>query len=162
MIYILYPSIGGPTQRAEWVNTAAPEFHLGLRVAKSPSSLMSFCSPSYFSAKDCCFACVSFHIPILPQFPVLSVLSRTFPSQNPVEYSRSRPLFQRISFPFPLFFPSVLSYARSRSLLQRISFPFLPCTSLYYGFYLICVCIVIFFPLLFTGIFLKSIFKFFL
>ena len=67
----------GPAHRAEWVNIAAPEFHLRPPVAKSPSSLMSFCSLSYFPANHCCFSCVSFHSPVLPFPPaLLSILRR--------------------------------------------------------------------------------------
>ena len=38
----------------------------GLRWPRVPHP---FCSPSYFPANLCCFACVSFHIPVLP-FPL--------------------------------------------------------------------------------------------
>ena len=44
------PSKRGSARRAEWVNTAEPKFHLRPTVAKSPSSLRNFCSPSYFPA----------------------------------------------------------------------------------------------------------------
>ena len=39
---VINPLEGGRAQLAEWVNTAWPEFTNGLRVAKSPSSLLSF------------------------------------------------------------------------------------------------------------------------
>ena len=72
---------------------------------------MGFCSPSYFPANDCCFACVSFHILVFPFSPALPSFSRTshfvprFPSQNPVEHTRSRCLLQRTSFYIPIDFP---------------------------------------------------------
>ena len=85
----------------------------GLRVAKSASSLMSFCSHSYFPANDCCFACVSFHIPVLPFLPALPSFPRTFrfvphfSSQNPAEHVRSRSLLQHTFFYIPIPFPSM-------------------------------------------------------
>ena len=86
-----------------------------------PHPLWAFV-PSYFPANHCCFACVTFHIPILPfppalpSFPRSSLFIPHFPSQNPVEHVRSRFLLQRTSFyiplplpahvlPFPLVFP---------------------------------------------------------
>ena len=51
----------------------------GLCVAKSPSSLVDFCSPFYFLGNHCCFACVSFHTFVLPFSPVLPILSCTSP-----------------------------------------------------------------------------------
>ena len=90
-------------------------FTYGFRVAKGLSSLMSFCSPFYFPANDCCFACISFHIFVLPfllhflLFPVLSVLFRT------------SPLKILLSMPAPGTSSSVLPFT---SL-----YPFLPCTS---------------------------------
>ena len=108
---------------------------------------MSFCSPSYFPANDCCFACVSFHIPVFPSIPCTSRFVPHFLFQNSVERRRSRFLLQRTSFNIPLPFPPAFSYpvlpfvpvlsifvphflsqnpvehARSRSLLQRTSFP---------------------------------------
>ena len=87
-----------------------------LRVAKSPSSLISICSRSYFPANHCRFACVSFHIPVLffpPTLPSILHTSRFvphFPSQNPVEHARFRSLLQR-TFPHPsTFFSHVLPF----------------------------------------------------
>ena len=64
---------------------------------------MNFCSPSYFPAIHCCFACVSFHIPVLPFPPALPSIPRisrfvpNFSSQNPVDHARSRSLLQPTS-----------------------------------------------------------------
>ena len=92
-----------------------------LCVTKSPSFLMSFCCSSYFFANHCCFACVSFHIPVLPFPPAPPSIPRTsrfvphFPFQNPIEHTRSRSLLQHTSphpstlsfhvLPFPPAFP---------------------------------------------------------
>ena len=108
---------GRPFQRAEWMNTAALRRNstYGLRVTKSPSSLVSFCFSSYFSVNHCCFACVSFYISLLffirhfLQFPVLLVLSRTSP---------------------PKILLSKLAPGPSSSVLPTSLYPFLPCTSL--------------------------------
>ena len=73
---------------------------LKLTYFKSPLSLMSFCSLSYFPANDCYFACASFHIPVLFFPPVLPCIPRSsrfvphFSSQNSVEHTRSRSLLQ--------------------------------------------------------------------
>ena len=73
------------------------------------SSLMSFCSPFYFPANNCCFACVSFHIPLLPSISCTFRLSLTFPPKI------------LLSMPAPGISSSVLPFT---SL-----YPFLPCTS---------------------------------
>ena len=88
----------------------------GLRVTKSPSSLMSFCFPYYFPV-DCYFACVSFHVPVFPfllhflQFPVLPVLSRI-----------SLPKIQ-LSMPAPGPPSSLFSFTFLYSFLPCTSFP---------------------------------------
>ena len=155
------------------MNAAARKFH-GLRVAKSPSSLMSFCSPSYFPANHCCFACVSFHIPVLPFPPALHSFPRTFrfvqrtfapkillgmPAPGPSSSVLPHiplPFPSCISFSFPYFPCLSLTYA-SKILLSRIPPPgyFLPFpiallsrTSLY-----------CFFLSLFFRIFLKNLFE---
>ena len=102
----------------------------GFRVAKSPSSLMSFCSPSYFPANDCSFACVSFHIPVLPFPPALPIVrtsSPKIPLQFPsLAYFLSRPstlpshvLRFSPAFPYIPYFPLFLYFP----CLSRISLP---------------------------------------
>ena len=69
---MLYFSEEGLAQRAEGVNTAAPEHHLrpmyGHELFITPEILLSFLfsGPAYDF-----FACVSLHIPILPFPPAL-------------------------------------------------------------------------------------------
>ena len=72
---------------------------------------MSFCSPSSFPASDCCFACVSLHIPVLPFSSCTS--------------------FNSLYFPFYPALPFPKSFSRSSSsALPFISlYPFIPCTS---------------------------------
>ena len=71
---------------------------------------MSFCSPSYFPANVCCFACVSFHVPVLAFTPALPALSRTSPPKIFFEHACSRPLLQRTSFHIPLPLPQCTSF----------------------------------------------------
>ena len=78
---------------------------------------MDFCSPSYFPVNDCCFACVPFHIPVLPFPPALPlflllVLSRASPSKI------------LLSMPAPGPSSCVLPLTWFTFIL-----PFLPCTS---------------------------------
>ena len=109
----------------------------GLRVYKSPSSLISFYFPSYISANDCCFPCVLFYIPVLPfpsAFPSFSRTSRFFPhfpSQNPVENARSRSLLQgTISFYIPIPFSPMYFLSLLYFLIQYFpSFPYFPYSS---------------------------------
>ena len=119
-------------------------FAYGLRVAKSPSSLMSFCSPFYFPANDCWFACVSFHIPVLSFPPALPSISRTSHVCPALSLPKSCWVCL-LQVPPPAYFLPFLFI-----LLFR--------TSLYCGFYLFRVCILFFFPF-FTGIFLKNVFE---
>ena len=114
-------------------------------MAKSPSSLMSFCSPFYFPANDCCFVCASFHIFVLPSISRTSRFVPHFPSQNPVEHACFRSLLQRTSFSFLLPFLSVLLFIVDFALTCR--------------FYLYCLCNAFFLPFSFTGLFLKYVFE---
>ena len=99
----------------------------GLRVAKNPSSLMSFCSPSYFPANDCCFACVSFQISVLPSIPCTSSFVPHFPSQNSVEHARSKSLLQRNSFYITLSFSPMYFLSLLHFLTPYFpSFPYFP------------------------------------
>ena len=70
------------------------------RNGKNPSSLIIFCSPSYFLANLCCFACVSFHILELPFPPVLHVLSRTSPPKILLSMPSSNVLPSLSIYPF--------------------------------------------------------------
>ena len=72
---------------------------------------MSFCFPSY----DCCFASVSFHVPVLPFLPSFPRTSRLFRTSPPK-------ILLSIPAPGPSF--SVLHFS---SL-----YPFLPCTAFSY------------------------------
>ena len=165
-------SKGEPAHRAEWVNTDAPEFHLGPPVTKSPSSLMSFSSPSYFPANHCCFACVPCFLFLLHflQFPSLplpkscwacpfEVLPPAYFLSHPSTLSSHvlpfSPAFPYPILPFvpvlPMLFPHLLSLSKSswacppRVPLPAYFLPFsftLPCNC---GFYLFCICI-FFFP----------------
>ena len=124
-----------PVHRAEWVNTATPEFHLRPSVAKSLSSLMSFCSPSYSSANHCYFACVSFHIPVLPfppALPSISGISRFvphFPYKILLSMPASGPsssVLSHIPLPFPpMYFLSLLHFL----FPYFPSFSYFPCLS---------------------------------
>ena len=71
----------------------------GLRVAKSLSFLMSFSSPSYFLTNDCCFACFSFHIPVLSFPPFFSFIFPYLPFCPALPLSKS-------SWAIPLQVPS--------------------------------------------------------
>ena len=76
-------------------------------MAKSPSSLMSFCSPSYFPANNFFCLCLAPHSLNSPYFPI--VLTRTS---------------------LPKIFLSMLARGPSFSVLSFTSlYPFLPCTS---------------------------------
>ena len=167
IVFIKYhPLEGGSAQRAEWVNT------YGLRVAKSPSSLMSFCCP-HFIANDCYFACVSFHILVLSfllhflQFPVLPVLSLIYPSKTcsacplqapPPAYSLSHPsIFSSLVHLSRTSLPKILLSmpvpGPSSSVLPYPSLPHFPVLWIY----LYCVCNVFSFSFCFTGILLKNV-----
>ena len=104
-------------------------------MAKSPSSLMSFCSPSYFPANDCYFACVSFHIPVclfpppLSSFPFTSRFVQHFSSQNNVEHARSSSLLQCTSFHIPLSVPSMYFFSSCFFLSHKL-FLFVPVLSM--------------------------------
>ena len=140
---------------------------------------MSFFSPSSFPANDCCFACVSLHIPVLP-FPLalrsIACTSRFiphFPFQNP---SPGPPPARFLSypstlsshvFPFPPAFPySVLcifvAHFPSQNPVEHARFESrLQCTSSLLPFSPVLPCIVsntFFFPLFYTWIFLKILF----
>ena len=115
----------------------------GLRVANSPSSLISFCSPFYFPANDCCllvsrstFPCFLFLLHSL-QFFVLPVLSCTSPPKI------------LLSMPGPGPSSSVL-----RTSFPLLIFPVFPCIE----DFIYCVSNVLFFTFCFTGIFLKNVF----
>ena len=103
----------------------------GLRMAKSPSSLMSFFSPPYSPPTIVfrstfpyfLFLLHFLHFPIFPFSP-------HFPSQNPVEHARSRSLLQRTSFYIPIpclpmYFLCLLYFL----ILYSSSFPYFPCLS---------------------------------
>ena len=108
---------------------------------------------------QCCFACVSLHIPILPFPPALSSIPRTFrfishfPSQNPVEHARSSvlplkslpippmyflflPHFFLPYFPSFLYFPCLSRISPPKILLSMPAPGLLQRTSLYCSFYL--------------------------
>ena len=115
-----------------------------MRLAKRPSSLMSFCSPSYFTSNECCFACVLFHISPISFFSCTSFNSLYFP------FCPALPL-PKSCWAYPLQAPpSTQFFLFSFALPSR--------TSLYCGFYLYCVCNVFFFNFCFTEIFLKNVF----
>ena len=92
----------------------------GLRVAKSPSSLMNFCSPFYLSPNDCCFACVSFHISVFPFPSALKFNSPYFPFCPALSLLKSC-WACLLQVPSPMYF---------------LPFTFPSRTSLYCGFYL--------------------------
>ena len=85
---------------------------------------------------------IVYHCPVLPFDPLLPMFVPHFPSQNPVEPTRS--LLQRAFFSFPF---SSLPY-----------FPVLWILPWLCWFYLYCVCNVFFFPLCFARVFLKIVF----
>ena len=135
---------------------------------------MSFGFSSYFPASHCCFACVSFHIPVLPFSSLTSFNFPYFPFcpafalpkscwacpllVSPPAYFSTFPYFfllphflQFSYFPFCPALPltkSCWACPLQVSLLAYfLLFPFtLPYrTFLYCGLYLFCVCIVFFF-----------------
>ena len=126
---------------------------------------MSFWSPSYFSANDCCFTCVLFHIPVTCFSSCTSFISPFYPA----------PVYVPIPFP-PMYFLSLLyflslyflclSCTSPPKILLRMHVPgpscnVLPCIvdfTLTCWFYFDYVCNVFFFPFCFTGIFLKNVF----
>ena len=128
-----------------------------LCVAKSLSSLTSFCSSYYLPANDCWLTCVSSHILVLlfpPGLPSILSTSQMFSAALPLPkffwafpFEVPLPAYFPTSFyPFLLctLFPPALSsrtflsyfrsqnpleHARSGSFLQRASFPYvLSCT----------------------------------
>ena len=102
----------------------------GLCVVKISSSLLSFCSPSYFSANGCFFACVSLYIPVLPFSPALPSILRTFQY-----FCHALPLPKsswacRLEVPPPTYFYISLPVARMYFLfLQHYLIPYFPCLS---------------------------------
>ena len=105
-------------------------------MTKSFSSPMSFCSPSYFPANDCCFACVSFHVPTLPFPPAFPSIPHTFHfvphflSQTLVEHARCRSFLQRTSFHIFLLFPLMYFHSLLHFLIPYFpSFPYFSCLS---------------------------------
>ena len=161
--------------QAFWIFMICHEFFdFALRpVTKSPSSLISFCSPSYFPANHCCFACVSFHIPVLLFCPALPLPKSCWACLSRSLFQRTFPYFSILFshvLPFPPAFPfSVLPFVPVLPMFVHalpltkscwacplqvpppayfLPFPFtLPShTFLYCGSYHFCVCIVFFFP----------------
>ena len=106
---VTLPSKGDPLNLPSGWTLLRQNHIYGLRVAKSFSSLMSFCSPSYFPANNCCFAVSRSTLPYFLQSSVLPVLSHNSPPKI------------LLSMPAPGPYSSVLSFT---SL-----YPFLPCTS---------------------------------